>query len=496
MEIVDLLRLRWRRRWRAGTGRVLLRLVGLGLLGAYVGFFIGWGGLVFPETVAENLPKRAPAAVLNAHLLSVFGGLVVVRFLLQRSFGEGWMSYLSLPVRRRDLAWALQGASAVSLLNLLPLVGVAALATSTVAPTASIRGTIFWITGTVLMVEATHLAHTLLRVAWARRAWGVVLGGGAAVVGLLGADVYGVALVRDASGWLFGGLQRGRVLPLVVLGAATTGISRWSAAALRRYTYDWVEGTGRDKRRRRVSLDARGRSPLSSLVLLEMKLILRNRGPAEHILAGMGAVVFFVGLIVEGAIPTFSTAIAPFMLGLLLPVSYGQFAFAWHGGYFDGLLTRVSPKRLVRAALLVLIILAGGPGLLAAPMVAWIEPFFAVPMAAFALYHAGLTAPVMLWTSLLWNRKWVNPEQSRMTVAGGGPVRGLVLMPLLGVPPILLHVAGGQTALLLGVAGLGFAGLGTAPLWLPRLGALLQRRRHAMLQGFRGGWISPDEWHW
>jgi len=245
-----------------------------------------------------------------------------------------------------------------------------------------------------------------------------------------------------------------------------------------------------------VLLDVRVRGSLSSLVLLEAKLMLRNRGPREQLLAGIVVVAFFVGLIMEGAIPTFSTAIAPFMLGLLLPVSYGQFASAWHGGHFDGLLARVPPKQLVRATLLVIGGLGVGPLLLAVPVVGWVDPFFAVPMLAFALYHAGVTAPVMVGTSILWNRQWVNPEQSRFTVAGGGPLRGFVLMPLLGVPPVLLHVAGGGTAMLLGVAGLGLAGLGTISFWVSLLGAALRRRRHAMLRGFRGGWISPHEWHW
>ena len=492
MRFLDLLRLRWRRQWRSG---ILLRMLALVLFGAFVGFFVGWIGLVFPETVAKSLPGRTPTRVLNEHLLTVFAGLVIIRFLVQRFDGDGWRPILSLPVARSVLARTIQITSAVSLLNLLPLVGLAALFSSTVVPAASTTGAVLWLAGALLALGTTHLAHTLLRAAWARRAWITVFGVTAAIVGLVGADLYGLAFAQDASSWLFGGLQRGRVLPLVVLGAATIGAGQWSTAALRRWTYHWVEGTNRNGRRR-VLLDVRGRGSLSSLVLLEAKLMLRNRGPREQLLAGIVVVAFFVGLIMEGAIPTFSTAIAPFMLGLLLPVSYGQFAFAWHGGHFDGLLARVPPKRLVRATLLVIGGLGVGPLLLAVPVVGWVDPFFAVPMLAFALYHAGVTAPVMVGTSILWNRQWVNPEQSRFTVAGGGPLRGFVLMPLLGVPPVLLHVAGGGTAMLLGVAGLGIAGLATGPLWLPLLEAALRHRRHAMLRGFRGGWISPHEWHW
>lgn len=147
------------------------------------------------------------------------------------------------------------------------------------------------------------------------------------------------------------------------------------------------------------------------------------------------------------------------------------------------------------ATLAVLIVLAVGPLLLAMPVVGWADPFFAVPMAAFALYHAGISVPTVVWTGVLWNRNWVNPEQSRFTVSGGS-MRGVILMALLGLPPTLFAALGGPPAVLVGVAALGGMGLGTASLWLPRLEAALRRRRHAMLRGFRGGWLSPHEWHW
>lgn len=173
--------------------------------------------------------------------------------------------------------------------------------------------------------------------------------------------------------------------------------------------------------------------------------MLRNRGPREQLLAGVGGTVALVGIIVDGALPIFSTGMAPFLL--------------------------------------------------TAPVVAWADPFFAVPMGAFAFYHVGVTSPVMTWTSILWNRRWVNSEQSRFSFSGGS-IRGIVLMVSVGVPPILLAVLGGVSTMLLGVTAAGLLGLGTSSLWLPQLEAALRHRRHAILEGFRDGWLSPYEWHW
>ena len=175
-----------------------------------------------------------------------------------------------------------------------------------------------------------------------------------------------MTVIREASAWLFGGAQRGRVGPLLVLAVGAAASALVSTAALRRYTYEGVRGADRTDRRRRFSLDIEGRGGLSSLVLLEGTLIFRNREPREQLLLGGGALVFFAYLIVRGALPVFSLGMASFMLGLLLPVTYGQFAFAWHGKHFDGLLVRALPGRLVRATLVVLMALLGvPPGLLA-----------------------------------------------------------------------------------------------------------------------------------
>lgn len=210
----------------------------------------------------------------------------------------------------------------------------------------------------------------------------------------------------------------------------------------------------------------------------------------DHLLS-----VFAGLLVVRGVLQRFIERDWRPVLGLLPSVGYGQFAFAWHGGHFDGLLARASPTKIVRATLIVLGGLAVGPLLLATPVVSWEDPFFALPMAAFALYHAGVTCPVVVWTGVLWNRRRVNPVQSRFSFSGGS-VRIIVLMALLSVPPALFAVFGGLNAVLVGVAGLGGLGLGAASLWLPRLGAVLHHRRHAMLRGFRRGGLSPSEWYW
>ncbi len=495
--VLRLLQFHWQKQWRHERTRLLQRGVAYTLIAAVAGLYVGWIGLVFPETLAKNGVQEAPHEVLNEHLLSVFAALVVLRFLLQRSVGQSWRPALVLPVGRKPLARALQLHSALSLLTLLPLVGVGALATSTIAPTSTTAGTALWTVGAMLMIAATHVANVGLRTAWRLQRWAVIGGAAVGIVGLIGADILGIGGVRAASAWLFGGLQAGAVLPMVVLAAATVGLGLASTAALRRWTYDWVEGGAEQGTRSGPMLSAGGWDSLSSLVLLEAKLILRNRGPREQVFAGVITIGAFAAMMTGGErLAAFKYVMAPLFFGQLLTVGYGQFLFAWHGAYFDGLLLHRSSRQLVRAALVVLLIFAVGPALAALPVVLWAEPFLAVPMLAFAVYNAGVAVPLVGWAAVRWNRRWVNPEQSRFSWFGGGPVRGLVFFFLLCAPPIWMSVRWSLPAVLGSVAGIGLVGLGTIPFWLPRLELSLRRQRHAVLRGFRGPWLPPDTWTW
>lgn len=491
MTVVHILLLRWRR-WYTGQQQ-LLRIATLALCVVYIGGSVGWIGLSFPYVLDMSGAKRPPIRLLNDHLLSLFGGLLVARFVFQRYIGNSWQACLALPVRRTTLALAMQVTAAASMFNVLAIVGVVVLAISTIAPNTSVESTATWMISTLLMVGITHFAHILLRTNWIRQAWGSVFGTGVIVAVLVGADIYEITLVREVSAWFFAGPMRGKFLPLLILASGMVGLSIASTASLHRYTYSLIRGEG--QQHHWTAVGVRGHGMLLSLILLEGQLILRNRGPREHILAGLGGVGFLVFMIVGGATRSFSVGIAPFLLGTLLPISHGQFVFAWHGSYFDALLTNVSPRQLVNATLLILGGLAVGPMLLSIPAVVLAEPFSVVPIGAFALYHVGVTCPVVMWAGLLWNRTWVNPEQSRFTTSGGS-IRGVAISTALAVPPLLLSLTGELTIFLIGVAGLGLAGLGTMSIWLPRLERELWRRRYAMLRGFRGSWLSPYSWQW
>jgi len=465
---------------------LLLRLLRVSLLGAFIGGFVGWIGFVFPETLAQSGVQEAPNRVLNEHLLSGFAGLLVVRFALQRFVGTGWRPFLALPVDR-GLLRAMHLAAAGSLLNLFPLVGIAALLTSTIAPAATAVGTAFWGLGTVLLVGATQFAHVILRVAWARRDRGVLLGAGGAAVGLIGADYAGVAVVRTVSAWLIGGLLNGGALPLLVLGAATGGLALRSTAALRRYTRSFTEGTGTTPARRWLRLDVWSWNHPSRLLLLQCIVLLRYRRGRELLLTGgalLASGLAFLLVVDPGMLHTNAgaalLATTSFFLTGLLPFGFGRFSLIWHSLHFDALLARTSLSTLLRAHFRMLLVLCGLSGLVGVLVAAWGRPSLLPSLCAFTLYNAGVTCPLILGVGVWWPPPPMDPTRSQLSDRQS-PARQLatggLLLSLLAGPLLLL--AGGAAVMLVGVAGAGMLGLGTVPLWMPLVEARLRRQRHA-----------------
>ncbi|WP_263785681.1 DUF5687 family protein [Salinibacter grassmerensis] len=497
MTLFDILRHQWRRWVRAPTfGRSLIGSLLLVLAAAYFGLLFGALGWFYPQMVAEVAPGQEPLRLLNEFLLYGAVGLLPMRFFLQRSAGSDVRPYLHLPLRRSQVVRVLQVVSSLSLLNLLPVVVLAALWGSTVLPGASPLGAALWAAGALLVVALTQFANSLLRVAWDRNA-GLVLGAaGVLAVGVAGGFWTGGGLLRPASMWLFGGLAAGHILPLLMLIGGATGMAVAAHRALRGRLYSVLGETGRTRTHVGAILQGEGRGwgRVGSLALLDLKLILRNKRPRQMMLLALlllSIFVFNLVLIEEtgGALEGMNRAIFGCVLTSMMGVQYGQFGHAWHGRHYDHLLLRTrSPRVLVRTQTIILTGLCAASFLVVLPVIALVRPSLVIPLCAFLIYNVGVTVPVMIGVGA-WRRKAMTLQEGAMlnyqgtssgTFASGVGVGAL----LIGIPVGLVLVTSLQTTLIV-VAGLGLLGAGAAPLWTRGLGAFLWQQRHAMAAGFR-----------
>ena len=499
MTLFDALCHQWRQRVRSPTwGRSLIGALLLVLAAGYFGVLFVALGWFFPEIVAEVAPSREPLPLLNGFLLYGAVGLVPARFFLQRSAGSDVRPYLNLPIRRARVVRILQVLSSLSLLNLIPILVLAALWGSTVVPEASALGAALWAVGALLLVAATQCLNSLLRTVWNRNT-GLVLGAAGLLVALMiGSNWTGAGVLESASTWCFGGLAAGRILPLTVMIAGTAALAGAAHRMLRMRLHDIVDhGPASDSESLlQVELPAEQwiSNRTGSLALLDFKLILRNKRSRQMMLLALGLVgiiAFNLVLVEESGrvLEDMNRVIFGYALTSMMGLQYGSFGYAWHGQHYDHLLLRtLSPRILVRAQMITLTGLCVASFLVALLVVGVVRPSLIVVLCAFLVYNVGVTVPALIGMAV-WRREPLALREGAVlnyqgTSSGTFAFAFGVGAMVMGLPIGLTLVTSFQTTLIV-VAGLGLLGIGTTPVWMQGLGALLWRHRYAMAAGFR-----------
>lgn len=499
MTLLNVVGHHWRRRWRSSTrGRSLLTTL---LFFASIGYFgllltgLGW---FYPEMVSEAAPHRDPLRLLNRHALTGLAALLGARFLLQRSISTDLRVYLTLPICRSQLARVFQVTSALSLFNVLPLLVVGALWLSTVFPTASTLGEVYWMIGGVSGVAATQFVNSLLRVGWKRSPESVV--GVALIIGVVG---FGISWLGGGfsfvSLWLFDGLVSGEMLPLLVAVGGSGSLAATAHRLFRKQMYEALETPAQFIDTSRVALARKGRQyrgPVASFAMLDTKLIYRNKQPRRTLLAQLPILGFVAWQLFSstpdqtGWVDLLSTQFYCFAISGQFGAAYHGFAYAWHGKHFEGIVARPQPLRvLIRGQYITFAGLCAGPGVFLLFFAGLTCPSLVGPLSSMLLYHLGLTAPLLL-AGCVWVRKAVYLNQN--TVYGHGSnttaysmTTGLGIVILIGIPAGLTLWIGFISAMWC-VAILGSIGIMISMYWTRGVALLLRHNRYAMADGFRG----------
>jgi hypothetical protein len=486
-----LLRHRWRRFQRgsqAGPGRVKRWI--LGFFGVYIAGSLAACGWVYYRIVGRVQPGTDPVAVANGLMLSAAVALLVLRFFTQRSTSMKMAPYLARPVPRKAVVRFVQASSLASLLNvfapafLVPLWYRSVLGGPFGAPAPEAWA---WLAAVGMLVLFTHYANNALRLLLAQNvrafAWLAATGGA-----LLVADrVAGTRLVPRASIALFGGLLDGQfawlAVPAGLLAAAWGASGHLLRRSLRRSDGGEQAGAATVP-----AAFARRRGATRNLMLLELKLIARNRRPFT--LVGISAllIVTYGPLLLVGR-DLFSVidAVTGLFATGLLAASYGQLMFAWESRHFDGLQARpIRPRTRMRAKLLLLQCGCVASLLVAGPFFVWLAPDLLLLSAGFLLYNLGITCPFVLFFSL-WNRERLAPQRSGFFNYEGLSVQHWIGSLPVFVPPLVLALALSEAWLLAGVSVVGLLGMALGPTWTRAFARLFSKHRHAMGTGFRRG---------
>jgi hypothetical protein len=440
---------------------------------------VGW---FYPDIVEAMAVDCDPIRLLDAFALHAFIGLTVIRFSLQRPAGNTVRPYLKLPISRAQLTKALQVTSTLSLFNLLPMALLASLWGSTVLPTASMPGTIFWALGVLAMVFLTHFASSSLQIMWDRRARSFVIVATCAYAAAtyLG-DLPDSINVRAGSMWLFKGLREGRILPLVATGLSVLASALMSHWLIRQRLYDILEGVSRKPLVSYLSFPQKEqlRGQLALLVFLDAKLILRNKRPRQMLIAGLPFAGAFFFLLANDPTPA-NRFLFGFIVSGYTGLTYTQFGYAWHGCHFDRLAVQAfSPKILAWAQFTTFFLLCTVNAVLVFPIAFWINPNLIFTLASLFLYHLGITSFFLISLGSLYGEPIRIRESTFFNYQGSSTYHFFSISFSLFFPFCIASTMGKTCSYIL-VSLLGLTGIALSPLLVRMVGYLIWTNRHSM----------------
>ncbi len=468
----------------------LIATAGLTALLLYVVWALASLGFVFDEVVSSFLPGVDPGALFSGGFISVWLSLLLLRLFTQRSAQMRVRPYQLLPLARRNLAFFFHVDALLSVHNLLPVVFLVPywVRHAIVAPVGMPLSPL-WLPGMILLVLLAHFAAVGLQ---------FLLGGSlkqfvvaaAVFLGLVFLDAgLGTGTLRLLSSALVDALAAGSPLVLAATLLVTALVTGWVFRLSKGGLYEAVPDKSGDDTRAGLSFDA-GRGAVAELMLLEWKLMGRNRRPRTLLLSALIMGGAYLGLLLTYH-NQFSGVVGAAILGVLssslAALNYGQLMFSWESSYFNGVMSRAHrPDEIIKAKLFMLQGLTLAAFVLALPLVLALAPEELPLHVAFLFYNAGITSILILALALLNSRRVdLTKGGSLLNYEGFSIAHFLWFVPMILPPVLLLKPAAGVPHLgLYIVAAAGIAGLAGTPLVVRAFSAILGRRKYIMISGF------------
>lgn len=478
------------------------RLVSL-LVGAVIVLYFGGGlvlaGVFFDDLMREVAPSADPLLVAARGLLPFGLGYAALRVVMESGLGVDPRPYRALPVRRSSLVGLLSVFALLSLWNAVPLTFVGAVCVEMTLNGAGGAALRFGLASFGVLAAITYAAPMLRWVVSGRPllavgAVGLLVG----AVGIEAVDLGGslVSLV-DVSGWLFGGVVKGQVLPTSVavfsLVGLVGGYTRWLRRAM-----------VVDRAQRRASsggssawLDRLARrGPAWREAVLETRLLWRNPQTRMSLFTtALLPVIVTVFAFIPMELADFRTMSGVQLLNAtLLPglfatgaaaIYYGQNLFSYEGEGIEASMARpVSARHRVRGKLLFLEAGTLACFLVPLPFLILRQHPFLIVHTSFFLYNAGIVAPVMI-AGATFNRKALAIDERSFSQTNFSGGRTALLVPSVGIPFLFLFSFDRLAFQFGGFGAIGLLSLLALPLWLHGLTALYEYNRYAMIRGFR-----------
>jgi len=488
--IITLLSHQWKAFWRSRSAgkslaaQLIMVFIILYLLACAIVL-----GFSFRPLLPELFPEQDVISVFCGFILYYFLADILIRFLVQELPVLSVQPYLAQNIRRRQLVRFLNVRSIFHFLNLLPVFIFFPFIITVIGPAYGPLATSCFVISILATIFFNHFLVLYVKRKTIINSWWLV--GFLGAVGILIAlDHFHIFSFTALSTALFTSLLK---YPILSLGFVALSICSFVNNSLfLRHNLYFEEMTRKGRQRQSAEYAWLQQWGLAGeLVGLNLRLVLRNKRAKSVVL--MSFIILLYGFIFYKP-ESLSSAHSPmilfgalFITGIFI-MNYGQFLFAWHSGYFDGLMSLpISIPTLIRAQFLMFIAVSTISFVITSlyGLISWkIIPF---QFAAY-LYNIGINSVVVVYFATRSYKAIDLSKSASFNYQGTGMAQWLNVLVVLLVP-ILLYV--GLSYLFnewVGITTLGALGLISLLLqnwWLGILTGQLQLRKHLILSGFR-----------
>ena len=412
----------------------LVQTIILGVFALYMLLQFTLLGFLGGKLIAELFPDENPVSVVNRALIYYFLADLLLRFFFQKYPSLQLQPYLTMNIKKRQLAQYLCAKSLVSIFNVAPLFFVIPFYFWTVQPEIGVGAGLHWLLMMLLLIGIVHYGSY-----WIDRNLGK---SPALSLGLLGLSV--LFLTLDYHGYFslskicepFFTYVHQHLVGLLGLGLTLFLLYRVVYLFLRRNAY--VEVGPADSKARNVQDFAffnQFGPEVGKLMQLEAKLIWRNRRSKAYLTISFIFLLYPLLLLQSDLLDSNAMLI---LVGLLITgafsLNYGQLLLSWNSTHFDFILAqniRIEDYFQAKFTLLALsnVVLY----VLSLPYAFFFPKMLLVNTVMFS-FNTGITIFAYLFLALYSSRKMDMNKGGAFSFEGFGAAHYLIMFPLMFAP--------------------------------------------------------------
>lgn len=471
--------------WEKG---LLIRIL-LGIMFLYVAINLFILGLFMGRIIGSAFPDDDPARAFSLVLFYYFIADFILRFFLQPVPALSIVPYLHLPVKRSSLFNFLLVKSALSLFNFLPLLILVPFAFKSILPYSTGLYAATWLATVVLLVFANNYLAFLLKKAFLLKPFIILIILAAAGL-LIFADI--------KSGYIISGMFAGAMLgiarhPYLLILPLLLVMITYSAAWYLLYINRYIEAGAKKER---MLLAGKGSGMFDALgitgrlILMEIKLILRNNRPRTYLV--MSFLFFFYGIIIYRHNSQFDGNVMFLIVGLLLTgiimIQYGQLIMGWESSWFDKICTSgLRMHDYFRGKYWFFFTANCISWVITLPYIYFGYRIALINLAAF-LYNSGINSFIILFLATYNQRRIDLTRGVFFNYEGANIVHFLLVFPLIGLPVLIylpFAILWSPEVGLLVLGLLGLVGMFLSEFFIRLTVRQFNARKYKILNGFR-----------